>query len=85
MESIAKRNNKTAEEIEKIITENDSRENIETELLLDGAMDFIYENAKIKKLKPISFEEFAKSRQKIVRGSAGITHEHGAFLAGCIN
>lgn len=64
IESIAKRNNKTPEEIEKIVTENESRENIETELLLDGAMEFIYENAKVKKLKPISFEEFAKSRAR---------------------
>jgi trigger factor len=64
IESIAKRNNKTPEEIEKIVTENQSRENIETELLLDSAMEFIYENAKVKKLKPISFEEFAKSRMR---------------------
>lgn len=62
VENIAKRNNKTVEEIEKIITENDSRDSIETELLLDGAMDFIYDNAKIKKLKPISYEEFARNR-----------------------
>jgi trigger factor len=64
IESIAKRNNKTPEEIEKIVTENESRENIETELLLDGAMEFIYDNAKVKKLKPISFEEFAKTRAR---------------------
>lgn len=64
IESIAKRNNKTPEEIEKIVTENESRESIETELLLDSAMEFIYENAKVKKLKPISFEEFAKSRAR---------------------
>ncbi|HNW30140.1 MAG TPA: trigger factor [Spirochaetota bacterium] len=62
VENIAKRNNKTVEEIEKIITENESRENIEMELLLDGAMEFIYENAKVKKLKPITFEEFARTR-----------------------
>jgi trigger factor len=62
VENIAKRNGKTVEEIEKIITENDSRENIENELLLDGAMEFIYENAKIKKLKPITFEEFSRQR-----------------------
>ena len=64
IESIAKRNNKTPEEIEKIVTENQSRENIETELLLDSAMEFIYENAKVRKLKPISFEEFAKTRMR---------------------
>ena len=62
IENISRRNNKTVEEIEKIIAENDTRDNIETELLLDGAMDFIYDNAKIKKLKPVTFEEFAKIR-----------------------
>ncbi len=62
VENIAKRNNKTVEEIEKIITENDTRENIETELLLDGAMEFIYDNAKVKKLKSITFEEFTRTR-----------------------
>jgi trigger factor len=64
VENIARRNNKTVEEIEKIIAENESRENIETELLLDGAMDFIYDNAKIKKLKPVSFEEFSRIRAR---------------------
>ncbi len=64
VESIAKRNNKTVEEIEKIIEENESRENIETELLLDGAMEFIYENAKVKKLKTITFEEFTRARTR---------------------
>jgi trigger factor len=64
VEGIAKRNKKTVEEIEKYISENDSRSTIETELLLDGAMDFIYDNAKIKKLKPLSFEEFMKNRRR---------------------
>jgi FKBP-type peptidyl-prolyl cis-trans isomerase (trigger factor) len=62
VDNIAKRNNKTVEEIEQIITENDTRENIEMELLLDGAMEFIYDNAKVKKLKAISFEEFGRTR-----------------------
>ena len=62
VENIAKRNNKTVEEIEQIITENDTRESIEMELLLDGAMEFIYDNAKVKKLKAISYEEFARTR-----------------------
>ncbi|MBP7738785.1 MAG: trigger factor [Spirochaetes bacterium] len=64
VENIAKRNNKTVEEIEKIITENESRENIETELLLDSAMEFIYDNAKVKKLKAITFEEFTRAHSR---------------------
>ena len=62
IENIAKRNGKTVEEIEKAIAENNSRETIESELLLDGAMELIYENAKVKMLKPISYKEFAKAR-----------------------
>jgi trigger factor len=60
IENIAKKNNTTSEEIEKIITENNSRQNIESKLLLDSAMDFIYEKAKIKKLKPVNLEDFLK-------------------------
>ncbi len=64
IENIAKRNNKTPEEVEKIITENETKENIESELLLDAAMEFIYDEAKIKKMKPVSFEEFARNMGK---------------------
>lgn len=61
IERIAKSNNKTIEEIEELVRKNNSRQNIEYELLLDSAMDTIYENAKIKKLKPVSFEEFVRA------------------------
>ncbi|OHD70114.1 MAG: trigger factor [Spirochaetes bacterium RBG_16_49_21] len=64
IETIAKNNNKTAAEIEKIVAENDSRHNIESELLLDSAMEFIYKNAKIKGRKPVSLDEFLKNRGK---------------------
>lgn len=51
---------KSIEEIEKDIELNSMRENIETELLLEIASDFIYDNSSMKKLKPVSFEEFKK-------------------------
>jgi len=60
LQNIAIRNSKSIEEIDKLITENNSRERIEYELLLDSAMDFIYDNAKIKKLKPVTLDEFLK-------------------------
>ena len=61
LERISKSNNKTIEEIEEIIAQNNSRQNIEYELLLDSAMELIYDIGKIKKLKPINFEEFVRS------------------------
>jgi trigger factor len=63
IENIAKKNNTSSDEIEKIITENNSRQSIETKLLIDGSMEFIYENAKVKKLKPVSLEEFLKNQK----------------------
>lgn len=63
IENIAKKNNTSIEEIEKIIIENNSRQSIETKLLIDSAMEFIYENAKVKKLKPVSLEEFLKNQK----------------------
>lgn len=59
--AIAQRNNKTEEEIVQLLESNNGKPRIENELLLDQAMDFIYNNAKVKKLKGISYEEFMRS------------------------
>jgi len=53
---------KTVEEIEEMIEQNQSRPNIENDIILDSAMDVIYGKADIKKLPAVSLEEFAKSR-----------------------
>jgi trigger factor len=58
--SYSVRANKSVEEIEKLIDKNGSRENIEGDLVLNSAVEFIYNNANIKKSKPISFEELQK-------------------------
>jgi trigger factor len=63
VENIARRNGKSVEEIEKIIEESDSQRKIRSELLLDSAMEFIYQNAKIKNLKPVSLDEFLKKEK----------------------
>lgn len=60
IQQIAERNQKPVEEIEEIISEQGSRENIESELVLDTALDFIYDNAQVKQKKPVSLEEFMK-------------------------
>lgn len=60
IQQIAEKNQKPVEEIEEIINEQGSRENIENELVLDTALDFIYDNAQVKQKKPVSLEEFMK-------------------------
>ncbi|MBN2040789.1 MAG: trigger factor [Spirochaetes bacterium] len=56
----AEKNNKTAEEIEKVFEESGTKQNIETDLVINGASDFVYDNATLKKQKPVSLEELAK-------------------------
>jgi trigger factor len=58
--SYSSRMNKSVEEIEKLIEKNGTRENIEGDLVLNSAVELIYNNANIKKQKPISFEELQK-------------------------
>lgn len=60
IETISARNNKSIAEIEKIIEENNSRENIESELLLESARDLVYSSATVKKTKPAAFADFVK-------------------------
>ncbi len=52
---------KNESEINNLIDKNGSKPNIESELLFNKAMDFIYEKANIKKLSPISAKEFLKN------------------------
>jgi len=60
IDSISKQMGKTIEEIEAIIEENKSRSSIEGDIILDKSMDFIYNNANIKKLPVIEFDAFIK-------------------------
>jgi trigger factor len=57
---LARRYQKPVEELEQTIAQNGSRESIESELLLDTALDFLYDNAKISKEKKIPLQEFLK-------------------------
>ncbi|MBN1534653.1 MAG: trigger factor [Spirochaetes bacterium] len=58
--AIAQRNNKTVEEINQMMEQSNGRPRIENELLMDQSMDFIYDQAKVKKLKSIPYEEFMR-------------------------
>lgn len=60
IQQIAEKNERPVEEIEELVKEKGSRENIENELVLDSALDYIYDNAQVKQKKPVSVEEFMK-------------------------
>lgn len=62
IQTLAMRNNRSEEEIEKMIEDNDSRKSIEGELLVDRALEYVYEEGKIKKLKPIPLVELLSDR-----------------------
>lgn len=62
VEKYSKSSGRSAEEVKELIEKNNSRENIEQELLLEGAMDFIYDNARVKKLKPVTLEELMREQ-----------------------
>ena len=58
--NISKQMAKTVQEIEDMIEENKSRESIENDIILEKAMDFIYNNANIKKLPKMDLDAFIK-------------------------
>jgi trigger factor len=64
VKALSDRNKMTPEQTRDIITERDLRENIEAEAIMEKAADFIYNNAKIKKLKAVPFDEFVKKEQE---------------------
>jgi trigger factor len=49
---------KDESEIRGMIEKNGMRSRIESEILYNNAVDFVYEQAKVKKLKPESFKDF---------------------------
>ncbi len=61
VEKYTKSSGMSADEVKDIIAKNNSRENIEADLMIEQVMDFLYENAKVKKLKPVSVEVLSKS------------------------
>ena len=60
IENISKQMGKTVQEVEAIIEENQSRSSIENDIVLEKAMDFIYNNANIKKLPKMELDAFIK-------------------------
>jgi len=53
---------KSAQEIEDMIEKNGTRDNIEHDLMMKTVVDYIYDNAKVKKLKPMSLSELLNTK-----------------------
>lgn len=63
LESMREGSGMSMEELEKQIEQNDARERIEDEILLTKVNDFLYNNARVEKLKPVSYAEFMKEEK----------------------
>lgn len=57
VEEMAERNKKSYDDMIKMINENKAESNIKSELIFDKALEFIYNNAKVKTLSAVSFKE----------------------------
>ncbi len=64
VELIAARSGKSVGQMMQAFEGTSIRENIETELIMINARKYIYDNAKIKKLKPLPFGEFSKQKRQ---------------------
>jgi len=62
VETLAKSMQRPSEDLYQMMEENNSRANVEQDILLEMALDFIYENAKVKKLGPVALDDFVKNR-----------------------
>lgn len=60
--TIAARNGVSQDDVVKAIEEKGSKEDIEGDLILDTAYDFIHQNASVKMLKPVSFKEYKEKK-----------------------
>jgi FKBP-type peptidyl-prolyl cis-trans isomerase (trigger factor) len=57
---MAERGHTTEAEVMKMVKQNNLYEQIHSEMLFEKVYDFLYTNAKIKQLSPISVKEFFK-------------------------
>ena len=52
---------RSEEELRSMIDKSNSRARVESEILYDNAIEFLYEKAKVKKLSPVALKEFVKN------------------------
>ena len=62
VENLSKSMQRPADDLYKMMEENNTRPNVEQDILLEMALDFIYENAKINKLGAVTLDDFVKNR-----------------------
>lgn len=62
VENLAASMQRPAEDLYKMMEENDTRGNVEQDILLEQALDLVYNSAKINKLTPVSLDDFIKNR-----------------------
>jgi len=55
---ISERVGDSVENVEKKVADNDLRDDIENELLLDISLEFIYSNANVKKIDAVPYQDF---------------------------
>lgn len=60
LEAHAKRSGMDIEALKKQIDESNGRGRVQSQLLIDEAIDYIYNSATVKKLKPVTVEELMK-------------------------
>lgn len=61
---IAKRMNKDTAEVLELIEKNDGRRRLESEIIYNDSVDFVYAQGKIKKLSAIPYKEFSGKNEK---------------------
>jgi trigger factor len=52
---------RSEDELRTMIEKSQSRARVESEILYDAAIEFLYEKAKVKKLSPVALKEFVKN------------------------
>jgi len=60
IDNISKHMGKTVEEVETLIEENKTKSSLENDIILEKAMDFIYNNANIKRFPAMELDAFIK-------------------------
>ncbi|HNX60290.1 MAG TPA: hypothetical protein PKK43_14405, partial [Spirochaetota bacterium] len=63
LEDMAKRNGRPVEELKKMIEANNAKGRLDSEILYNNAIDFVYAQAKVKKEKPVSVKDFMKPQE----------------------
>jgi len=62
IEEMARNMQKDPDELYSMMEQNNTRSNVEQDILLEMALDLVYSSAKINKLAPVALDDFVKNR-----------------------